>query len=359
VPADFSIVSTGALALLGIGTLAVVVLLVVGRRRLSRLVLAAGLVVVTLLVGVNVLGWVNRHYAYYRTWDELWGRRAQDAASGSQVRRQATVPSHGEVVQVSIPGTRSGFRAREAQIYLPPAWFAKPRPRLGALVLLAGTPGMTDDWTRSGLADVTSDAYASLHDGEAPVLVMADQNGSDTGDTECIGAAEGYLSTDVPSYVARRYGIPLDPAQWGVAGLSEGGMCGLMLALRHPGTFSTFVDFSGLLGPRSGDGNAVGSTVADLFHGDETAFKAHEPLAIMRDGQFPTLAGWFEVGSLDSDPLVAQRLLVPAARDAAITACAVEAPGGEHTFRFWADAFRDALPWIAARLEGKAVPPCP
>jgi enterochelin esterase-like enzyme len=359
VVAEGSIVSLPFLLGLAVLTLGVTATVLVYWSRVApwlRLV-SAGFVV--LLVLVNAAGWVNRHFDEFRTWDDLFGRRATDAASGESVRRQRGVPKHGKVVEIEIPGTRSGFDARAAQVYLPPAWFARPRPRLGVVVLLAGTPGSPEDWTRSGLADVTSDAYASLHDGRAPVLVMADENGSEFGDTECVGPAERYFTEDVPNFVVDRYGLPRDAEQWAVGGLSEGGTCGLMLALRHPDTFGTFVDFSGLLGPRSGDGNAVGSTVDDLFDGDRTAFAAHEPLAILDGATFPTLAGWFEVGVRDAEPLAAQRLLVPAARNAGITACAVEAPGGEHTFQFWTDAFRDALPWLAARLGGEEEVPCP
>ena len=39
----------------------------------------------------------------------------------------------------------------------------------------------------------------------------------------------------------------------GVAGLSEGGACAIMLALRHPDLFATFGDFGGLSGPRVGE----------------------------------------------------------------------------------------------------------
>lgn len=155
-------------------------------------------------------------------------------------------------VEIAIPGTKSGFNARSAQLYLPPAWFAKPRPKLGVVVLLAGTPGTPEDWTHGGGADVTSDAYAAKHRGRTPVLVMADQNGSVTGDTECVGVSETYLTQDVPAFAMKRFSLSADPQAWAIGGLSEGGMCGLMVAVRNPEIYPTFIDYSGLLGPRSG-----------------------------------------------------------------------------------------------------------
>ena len=119
------------------------------------------------------------------------------------------------------------------------------------------------------------------------------------------------------------------------------------------------MDFSGLVGPRSGEDNRVGSSVADLFGGSNVEFLGHEPVALLATRAFPDLGGYFEVGASDDAPLAAQRLLVPAARAARIEVCAVEVAGGEHTFRFWADAFRDALPWVAARLTDQGVAPCP
>jgi len=357
--ADFSIVSISFLIGLALLSAAVVIALVVVRSRMGWVLKSLAVVLVLALVALNAGGWVNRHFDYLPTWDELLGKRAADAASVQDVDRQQTVPEHGKVIAIDIPATTSHFSARTAQIYFPPAYFAKPRPTLGVVVLLAGEPGTPEDWTHGGNADVASDAYADRHGGRAPILVMADQNGSITADTECVGASEQYLTVDVPRFMAKRFKIATDPGQWAIGGLSEGGMCGIMLALRHPDVFQTFLDFSGLSGPRSGDDNRVGNTVQSYFGGNQAAFDAHEPLDIMRRQTFPGMGGWFEVGTDDSAPLEAQRELVPAAKHAGIETCAVEISGGEHTFQVWAVAFEKSLPWLAARLQGLPAVPCP
>lgn len=357
--ADVSIAEIPFLVAIGSASLLVIVLVARTLLRAGGVAKIVGTVVVVLVLAINGAAWVNRHYDYYPTWNELWGERARDAASIKDVAEQSTVPRSGKVVQIAIPATRSGFDARDAQVYLPPAYFATPRPPLGVIVLLAGSPGTPEDWTRGGMADVTSDAYAALHGGVAPVLVFADNNGSIDADTECVGVAERYLAEDVPAFVIRRFGVSSDPRGWAIGGLSEGGTCGIMLALRHPDTFQTFLDFSGLLGPRRGNDNEIGSTVEDLFGGDQSAFFAHEPLALLATTSFPGMGGFFEVGRNDTAPAGAQRSLVPAARAAGVEVCAVEVAGGEHTFRFWADAFRDALPWVAARVTQQAAAPCP
>ncbi len=338
---------------LGVVTVAIVVVAIVLHRRIHWYgEIAMGIVIVA-LVAANVGGWINRHYDYYPTLDDLLGRTSADASSLAGL--DCTVePTKGKVVTIAIPGRVSHFAARDAQVYVPPAFCQRPRPKLPVVVLLPGTPGMTDDWTRAGLADVTSDDFARTHHGLAPIIVMADENGSLTGDTECVdgtrGNAETYLTVDVPRFVAKRFGTATAPQQWAIGGLSEGGMCGLMLSLRHPDVFRTFLDFSGLIGPRSGEGNTDGTTAQDLFGGNEAELDAHQPQQLMRRQRFPQLAGWFEVGTNDTGPLQAMEQLVPEARRAGIAVCYRKIPGGEHTFQVWSASYRDALPWLSERL---------
>lgn len=356
--ADFSIISGTFLAALAVVSTAILAGIVAATRHHRWAMVASVLLALTVLTSVNTAAWLNHHFEYLRTWDELFGKRAADAASLRALHSQAGMPAHGQVIELPIPASASRFSARSAQIYLPPAYFQKPRPRLGVVLLLAGEPGSPLDWTRGGLADVTSDHYAASHGGRAPVLVMADENGSYTGDSECIGAAETYLTRDVPDYVSSRLGLSRDPTQWAVGGLSEGGTCGLMLALRHPDEFRTFIDFAGLLGPRTDDSNAVGTTVHDHFRGDEAAFRAHEPPLLLAQHRYDGLGAWFEVGTADGPETDAQRVLAPAARAAGIGVCATEISGGEHTFAVWANAFKHSLPWLAGRLEGVPITGC-
>ncbi len=358
--ADLLIVGFPFLVGVAVFTAAVIVIAVGLRHCMNRIVTVAVWVVIVALLAGNAAGWVNRHFDYMRTLDDLFGRTAQDESSIAAIARQHTIPKHGRVITIPIPATTSGFSARDALVYLPPAWFEKPRPQLPVIELLAGEPGATDNWTQGGLADVTSDAYAATHLGLAPVLVMADNNGGDAADTECVGKAEQYLTVDVPRFVGARFGTAVTPEKWAIGGLSEGGMCGLMLSVRHPERYRTFLDFGGLLGPRNADDNTIGNTVQVYFNGDQAEFAAHEPLDILRARRFEQLGGWFEVGSDDSDPLAAQQALVPAASSAGVTTCSVVVPGGEHTFQVWTEAFKSSLPWAAARLGiGPPVTDCP
>jgi S-formylglutathione hydrolase FrmB len=339
-----------------VGLIAIVVAIVAAliwwaRRWYTRLALGF-LVLVT--VAANLLAGVNAYYGYYLTLGQAIGLPGRDAASLAQLDRRGRPPT-GIVVGIDIPGGRSRFVARSAQIYLPPAWFSLPRPRLPVLLLLHGTPGSPTDWIDGGTAAQTLDAWAATHRGRTPIVIMPDINGSLLGDTECVdsprGNAETYLTVDLPAFVhSRFFTLPPGP-DWSVAGLSEGGSCAIMLALRHPDLFGAFADYSGLLGPRVGTGNAVGDTVAVLFHGSRQEFDAHQPAVLLAHHDYHhRLAGWFEVGDQDAGPVLAERHLAALAPAAGISSHLVVVPNQTHTFRFWRVAFADSLPWIADQL---------
>ncbi|GHF69474.1 S-formylglutathione hydrolase FrmB [Amycolatopsis bartoniae] len=324
--------------------------LLVARCRRGRGRVAAGSVAL-LLVAVNVLTFVNASVGYYRTLGQALGLPGGDAAVDAP-----RAPASGMVTSIEIPGRTSGFPARAAQVYLPPAWFAHPRPKLPVVVLLHGTPGSPADWDDDGGAASTLDAWAAGHRGVAPVVVMPDINGGFDRDTECVdspaGRAETYLAEDVPAFVVSRFSTQPPGRRWAVAGLSEGGSCALMLALRHSDRFAVFADYSGLAGPRSGDGNAVGETIATLFGNSLANFRSHEPGWLLTHQRYPELSGWFETGDQDPAPLAAIRRLEPLAEAAGVSAELVVVPGGGHDFFLWRRAFADSLPWLLTRLGG-------
>jgi S-formylglutathione hydrolase FrmB len=330
----------------------VIVVLLVWRAK--RWFTRSALVVLALVVvAANVLAGVNAYYGYYLTVGQAIGLPGQDGSSLAALNRHSPPPS-GIVVGLDIPGRKSHFATRTAQIYLPPAWFARPRPRLPVLVLLHGTPGDPTDWIDGGQAKPTLDAWAARHGGHTPIVIMPDINGSFTGDTECVGKAETYLTVDLPDFVHSRF-FTLPPGRnWAVAGLSEGGACAIMLALRHPDLYGTFGDFGGLSGPRSGNGNSVGTTVSTLFGGSVPAFDEHEPGYLLSHQRFSGLGGWFEVGSADRQPLAAARALASLAERKGVSVHLVVLPGAGHTFPVWRRALRDSLPWLVGRVSLQA-----
>jgi len=298
---------------------------------------------------------INAHYAYFPSIAALRGEKAHDQVSHRTVvsivqaaRTSATLPPRGVVLSLDTPTPRSRFHPRGMFVYLPPAWFSVPRPRLPVLMLIAGSPGTPADWTRSAAADLLFDGFASTHRGVAPILVMPDVNGSAFADTECVdgprGNAETYVVDDVRRFVIDHYGATSDPRSWAVGGLSEGGTCALVLSLRHPGLFGSFLDFGGEIAP-----TIAGPELADLYGGNRQALVAHLPTHLLDHQAHPGLAAWFEVGLGDRSARVAARRLAPLVVAAGGQACFVERTGG-HNFIFWHEALRHSLPWIVSRL---------
>jgi S-formylglutathione hydrolase FrmB len=271
----------------------------------------------------------------------------------AQARTSHRLPGQGVVVTEVIPTPVSHFVTDVAYVYLPPAWFATPRPALPTLILLPGEPGTSADWTASGDADNSLDAFAAAHHGRAPIVVMPDPDGTKTVDSECVnstfGNAETYLAVDVPAFARRTLGAADGPRSLAVAGLSAGGTCSTMLALRHPGEFETFASYSGFAQPTYQDDD-VATSIDVLFGGSRAAFDAHDPTFLLRQRRYPGLAGWFEVGDQDTVPRRAAEALAPAAHAAGIDTCVLVRPGG-HDFGLWRQAFADSLPWLAWRMQ--------
>lgn len=313
---------------------------------------------------------VNQHYQYWPTLAAVAGRDHVDPVVEVPVgqpvdaglRRAAIVAGrhghdhgglldHGVLVDVRIPGVTSGFHARAARIWLPPAFATHPEVARPVVVLIGGTPSWTSDWTRAASIDVVADRVAAAHGGEAPLLVMVDPNGTPFGDTECVdsrrGRSETYLTEDVPAFVVAHFGASPDRSAWGVAGYSMGGTCAAMLALRHPDRFAAFADLAGDARP---DVGGPRRTLHDLFAGDEAAFEAHDPAHLLAARPAPAVAAWFGSGRSDGPPRKETERLAADARAAGLTVASGSYDGG-HDFGFVHHALGDALPWLTDRLR--------
>jgi S-formylglutathione hydrolase FrmB len=299
---------------------------------------------------------INANYGYFPSTTALFDPPASrtTVAALSIQRSEHHALASGEVVPVDIPPVHSHFHARTAYVWVPPAYTADPTLSLPVLELLAGTPGTTLDWLRAGRAATTADAYAKEHHGVAPLLVMPDDNGALTSDTECVngpaGQAETYLTEDVPDYLREVFHAATGPRSLAVAGLSEGGTCAVMLALRHGAEYSAFGDYSGLTAPTSANVVAPVLTTRTLFGGSTVQYDQHDPVLLLSHAHDPRLAGWFESGGADLKSVQAQQTLSAFARRAGIDTVAVTVPGQGHDFGLWARAFQQSLPFLAHSL---------
>ena len=322
----------------------------------------AAVAAVLLLIGFG-LDQIDAHYAYLPTVGDVLGRPVQDQVvfRGDLVHpRLALAPrppvtdGHGTVLAVDLPGTTSGFHARRAMVWLPPAWFAPHPPDLPALIVLGGVPGDPANMIRAGGSVAVADAYAQAHGGMAPILVFADQNGSFLNDTECVdgprGNSESYLVDDVRRQVEARFGASTDGRRWGIVGYSEGGTCAIDVALRHPDDFGTFLDIAGELVPSAASGpNARALTIRRLYGGDAAAWWAHDPFPLLRRRATHGLLALFAAGFKDRDAVRHSQELARAARRDGLTTD-LDLFGGGHDFGMVSRAVAALLPRMADRL---------
>ncbi|ETT27605.1 esterase [Rhodococcus rhodochrous ATCC 21198] len=339
----------------------------VRRRDRARPLVAAGLVVAALAVVVAGAGRINAVFDAYPTVRSALGMTdyrtvpldaALAPATATVARRPlsetwsppADLPATGAVTTTPIPGAVSGFRARDARIYLPPAYFADPRPELPVLVLLAGQPGSTDDWLIGGRLPQIMDAFAAGHEGLAPVVVLADGTGGQFDNPLCadsrLGNAATYLALDVPAWVREHLQVDDDPAGWAIGGLSYGGTCALQLATARPEVYPTFLDFSGQAEPTLGDRDR---TIREVFGGDTEAFARNNPADLLARNRYPGSAGAFVVGLDDSEYRSGIEQLTTAARAAGMDVHLTELPGA-HSFAVWSAGLEKELPWLSRRL---------
>lgn len=261
------------------------------------------------------------------------------------------VAGDGEVTTVSIPGVVSGFKARPAWIYLPPAYQASPRPLLPVLILLSGQPGEPRNWFDGSHVPQIMDAWAARHGGLAPVVVVPDWIGAASANPLCVDSRAGgndytYLTRDVPDWIRSELEVDPRPSRWAVGGLSAGATCAGQLAVNDPAQFPTFLFFSGQTEPTLSDRD---DTVATLFGGDEAAFVRINPLDVLRTTTFPDSAAVFAAGAQDADYGPQTRTVYQAARAAGVDARYLDLPGG-HNSPFWASALTASMDWLGTRL---------
>jgi poly(3-hydroxybutyrate) depolymerase len=209
----------------------------------------------------------------------------------------ADLPKTGQVGQVTIPGTLSGFTARAAGLYLPPAALVKNPPPLPLVIMMMGEPGNPDPQPQAQVLD----QMAASHNGLAPIVLVPDQLGSAFVDSLCLnttqyGNIEQYITQDVVNWARTHLHIIQDPSSWTIAGYSSGGECAVSFAAKYPSIWHNVLDVSGEIYAGWDTRNAV---VANVFHGSWDAYSQTWPVNLMAGHKYPDMVGIFTVGAND------------------------------------------------------------
>jgi len=221
-----------------------------------------------------------------------------DGALWANWHAPAGMPSAGSQTQVVIPNPASGFRARPAGLYLPPAALTPNPPALPLVIMMMGQPGNPDP----SFSAAVLDRFAAQHDGLAPIVLVADQIGNPAVDTLCLdtarhGKAETYIVEDVVGWARTHLHVLQDPAHWTIAGYSNGGECALSFGVKYPQIWGNVLDISGEEFPGSDRARA---TLTSDFGGNRSAYAAAKPLNELAGHAYPNTVGIFTVGSNDA-----------------------------------------------------------
>ncbi|MFQ4147326.1 alpha/beta hydrolase-fold protein [Arthrobacter sp. LAPM80] len=261
------------------------------------------------------------------------------------------LPASGKVMSEPIPGTLSGFTARNAVVYLPPAYFSAKRPLLPVLVLVSGQPGAPTSWLSTTKLIADLDSYADRHGGLAPLVVIPDPNGSTSANTMCLNSriaqADTYMAEDVPNWIKTHLNVDSNPAHWAVGGFSFGGTCAVQMVTRHPEVYRSFMAISPEREPALAVERSI--TISRAFGGDEAAFDAQVPLVLLARNQYPTVHGWFASGSGDTLYSANVKVLHAAARKASMITESASFPGG-HSWTVANEALPHGLAFMYAAM---------
>jgi len=268
----------------------------------------------------------------------------------------ANEPSAGKLVDVTIPGDASHFHPRASFAYIPPAALGDPTLKLPVLVGLSGVPGSPGDWSVRIDIQTILDNFATKHKGLAPIVVIADQTGGNGFvDTACVDSSRGnvetYLTKDVPAYIKQRFSVYADSSSWAIGGFSDGGMCSMVLGLRHPDVYRTFVSLSGTPVPSAG---SLQQTLSTFFGGSLATYKEHDALAIANrtDAQekLSGVGGQLIVGRDEQQSIIqANHDLFDKGKALGLD-MVLEVLPGHHSFGLWKQGITDTVPWLAHRL---------
>jgi S-formylglutathione hydrolase FrmB len=265
-------------------------------------------------------------------------------------RASENLPSRGRVGSVTIPGTQSGFVARDALVYLPPAALVSDAPDLPVVVAMSGQPGSPLDLIASGRVDTVLDKYAAENGGLAPIVVIPDQLGAQDANPMCVDSPLGntstYLTADVPAWITAHLRVLSGADHWAILGFSQGGTCAAQIGSARPDLFGTIVDISGEVAPTRG-----GDTVAAAFGGSQARYAAAFPAAIMESrAPYPDTAAFFCVGEVDQQYRPEVEQVEAAAKAAGMDTSMSTAAGRAHDWGAVNTCVHDIVPALSTRL---------
>lgn len=258
------------------------------------------------------------------------------------------LPATGVTRTQVIPGTLSGFTARPAGIYLPPAALVDSPPALPLVVMMMGQPGDPDP----RFAADSLNEFAAQNRGLAPIVIVADQLGNSLVDDLCLdtarfGNAETYINKDVVDWARSNLNVIGDAKHWTVAGYSHGGQCAISFGTKYPEIWGNILDISGEEYPGAEHAEDI---LQNTFNGDQAAYDAQKPAQILKTHRYNDIYAVFTACLDDPAYLLVAREISSAASQAGMTVSLVEIPEGGHVIGALRAGLREGFGILYPRL---------
>lgn len=195
----------------------------------------------------------------------------------------------GRMVYLALPSPwkNAGGATEEVAVYLPPGYDVSGTQRYPTGYEASQLFSL---WNSGIHVQAALDALIVGGSIPAGIYVFVHTWGGPYDDSECANSADSqewmdtFLSVTVPAWIDSHYRTIATAAARSVFGMSEGGYCAAMLALRHPDVFGSELSFSGYYVAGSA------SAVAQLPFGNSAASIAqYSPLALAQ-GQATNVA---------------------------------------------------------------------
>jgi pimeloyl-ACP methyl ester carboxylesterase len=166
-------------------------------------------------------------------------------------------------------------------------------------------------------------------------------------DTECVDGGPGapqverFLTVDVPTWVRQHFAVVARRTSWATLGLSAGGWCAAMAALRHPAQYGAAVVMGGYFAP----------DFSARYRPLTASAAARYDLVRLEQRRRPPVALWLETSRNDrlsypSSAAFLRAVAPPTAVDATVLL------DGGHRLSLWRPMVGSALDWVGARIPG-------
>ena len=328
-------------------------------------------VLVVFLTGVLL----NRQFLFYASWTDLANSfgatpapasisKGGSAAGAAAVRlperqgrsittepphRLPPLPAHaGSRLTYTVKGAVSGITSRVV-VQLPPGYSPTSARRYPVLETFQGYPGQPTQWLDVLHLGQAVDSISSAGKLVAPIIVSPQTEVPIGVDSECVDGGgnnpkvETWLTTDVPNWVVKHFAVRTERQAWATIGLSAGGWCAAMAAMRHPGTYSAAVVMAGYFTPWFGP-------YYRPFEPRSPLGREYSLLTLARKNP-PPVAIWLETSHADRDSYPTSAVFLrDVRRPTAVTATVLQDAG--HRMSVWIQLLPGALTWLGTNVPG-------